>query len=176
MAILVEIINAESGNINKHKLFTENKVDFNEVFRYVEFHDAVSFKSSEVLFNVYVIGQCCCGKHEHHKVQVVYRCSGYFTKLIVNELWMTTSAHCFGRTERLADELVGTLENYDYGFILEYVEKTGEIPIREVLKERAVIDFRCTYLSDEVIGELYEAGFVNVIGYYIKSHRNENSY
>lgn len=113
------------------------------------------------------MGQCCCGKHEQHKVQVVSRCSGYFTKLVVNELRMTTSVHCFGETEGLADELVDTLESYDDGFILEYVEKTGEIPIRDILNERAVIDFRCTHLSDEVIGELYEAGFVNVIGYYI---------
>lgn len=168
MAILVEVIDTESGNIDEHKLFTENKVDFDEVLRYVCINYDMSFSSSKILFNIYVIGECYCGKHEHHKVQVVSRSNGNFTKETINELYRTTSVHCFGGTEALADELVDTLENYDDGFILEYVKKTGEIPIRDVLKEKAVIDFRCTYLSDEVIRDLYEAGFVNVIGYYIK--------
>lgn len=167
MAILVEIINAESGNIEEHELFTENKVDFDKIFRYVGFHNAIGIDGKSVLFNVYVLGQCCCDKHEHHKVQVVSRGNGNFTKETINELCMTTSIHCFGGTEGLADELVDTLENYDDGFILEYVRKTGEIPIRDILNKRAIIDFRCIYLHEEVIEALYEAGFVNVIGYYI---------
>lgn len=171
MAILVELIDAKSGDIDEYKLFTGNKVDFQEVHKYVDFHDAIGIDGQSVLFNVYVTGQCCCGKHEHHKVQVVSRGSGYFTKGIVNELWMTANVFCFGKTEGLADELVDTLENYDDGFILEYVKKTGEIPIRDILNERALIDFRCAFLNEEVVASLYEAGFVNVLGYYIKPYR-----
>lgn len=171
MAILVEIIDAESGDIDEHKLFEENKLDFQEVRKYVYFHDAIGIDGKSPLFNVYVMGQCGCGKHEHHKAQIVSRGSWFFTQGIINELWMTANVFCYNNTEGLADELVDTLENYDDGFILEYVNKTGEIPIRDILSERAVIDFRCAFLNEEVVASLYEAGFVNVLGYYIKPYR-----